>query len=48
MAFKKTGDATIAKIFCKCGAELKTPAQKCPKCGKELISKDLKESPNES
>jgi len=37
MGFKKSGDVKIAKVFCKCGAELCSPAAKCPNCGKQIL-----------
>jgi hypothetical protein len=40
MAFQKTGDVEIQKIFCSCGEELPQDAKKCPKCGKELVKEE--------
>lgn len=37
MAFMKTGDAVIEKIFCSCGQELEKGMVMCPKCGKQLV-----------
>lgn len=39
MAFRKTSDCPIKKVFCRCGQELKNEVEKCPKCGKTLKSK---------
>ncbi len=47
MAFKKQGDATIAKVMCGCGAELTAGMQKCGKCGKALTAKAV-EKKNDS
>lgn len=33
MAFKKTGEAPVAKVLCSCGGEIKN--SRCEKCGRE-------------
>lgn len=43
MGFKKSGEVTIAKVFCKCGAELANAAATCPKCGKKILTKKKEE-----
>ena len=36
MSFKKTGEAPIIGVFCKCGYELNSKDAKCPNCEKDL------------
>jgi hypothetical protein len=47
MVFKKIGDATVEKVMCPCGGEIKNG--KCNKCSKEhrpSEKKDEKEKRN--
>lgn len=47
MPFRKTGECPIQRVFCRCGQELKSEVDKCPKCGKALKATKVVDKPAE-